>query len=65
MVMRGVAASTHGEEMLSLIGEFMKALKDDALFFKDFESIELGDVRRDKVGNSEVMKFELSCKMKD
>lgn len=55
------AASSATEEGTALIGRFMKSLKENPLFYSDFSDIELGNIKREKVDNQEVMSFKITC----
>jgi hypothetical protein len=55
------AASNMGEEGTALIGRFMKSLKDDPAFYSDFSDIELDTIKREKIGEQEIMTFKITC----
>ena len=55
------AASGMGEEGTALIGRFIKSLKDDTAFYSDFSDIELGTIKREKMGDQEIMTFKITC----
>jgi len=55
------AASSVTEEGTALIGRFIKSLKENPLFYSDFSDIELGNIRRERVDNQEVMSFKITC----
>ncbi len=52
------------EDEMGLIKEFMDALKNDAEFFKGFESLDLGSVQRKALGSYNVIDFVLTGKTK-
>lgn len=55
------AASGMGEEGTALIGRFIKSLKENAEFYSDFSDIELGTIKREKMGDQEIMIFKITC----
>jgi hypothetical protein len=57
-------ASSMGEQGTSLIGKFIKSLKDNAGFYSDFGDIELGSIKAEKIQDQEVMSFKLTCMFK-
>ena len=58
-------ASSMGEEGTALIGKFIQSLKDNASFYSDFKDIELGNIKRDKIEDQEVMSFKITCLFKE
>ncbi len=60
LVMKGYAFGA-GEQGASLVGRFIKSLKDNSSFYSDFSEIELVSVKADKVDNQEVMSFSINC----
>ncbi|MDD5495486.1 MAG: hypothetical protein PHP46_00120 [Candidatus Omnitrophica bacterium] len=58
-------ALTMGEEGTSLIGRFIKSLKDNSDFYSDFGKIELGSIKRDRFDKQEVMNFRILCFFKE
>lgn len=65
LVISGVVAAGRSSEMLSPVSRFITRLKREPLFFNDFEEVELGQVKRKKIDNKEVMVFELICILKE
>lgn len=61
---RGSAAIPEGDEMLA-IGKFIKNLKDDPSFIKDFENIELSSVQSTTSGKIEILDFTIRCFFKE
>lgn len=57
-------ASSMGEQGASVVGKFMKSLKDNQDFYSDFRDIQLGSIRQDKVEDQEVMNFTITCLFK-
>jgi hypothetical protein len=55
------AATGMGEEGTALIGRFIKSLKDDPAFYSDFDEIELGTIKREKMDDQEIMTFKITC----
>lgn len=64
LVLRG-SAITLEEEATATVGKFMKSLRENEDFFKDFEKIELGTIRSRKIKDVEVMDFSLECYFKE
>jgi Tfp pilus assembly protein PilN len=62
--MRGQATSIGGVDMVDLIGGFMSKLKQDKEFFQDFTYIELGPLKRNKIGECDIMDFEISLSVR-
>lgn len=60
----GSAVSVQGEEMIDLIGGFMSVLKKDEVFSEQFSEIKLISSRRKKIGNFDVMDFNLYCQFR-
>ena len=58
-------ASSMGEEGASLIGKFIKSLKDNPVLSSHFSEIELGSIKSDKVQDQEVMSFRITCLFKN
>lgn len=54
-------ASSKGEEGTASIGKFIKALKANESFYKDFSDIELGSIKRDKIEGQDAMGFSITC----
>ncbi|MFH1045461.1 MAG: hypothetical protein V1727_00670 [Candidatus Omnitrophota bacterium] len=63
LIIRGSAASRTKDEP-ALVGMFMQNLKDDPVFSEDFSDIELGPIRKRLIGDTEVMDFNLYCRIK-
>lgn len=62
--LRGSAAIPEGDEMLA-IGRFIKNLKDDPSFIKDFQNIELSSVQSTTLGKTEILDFTIRCFFKE
>jgi Tfp pilus assembly protein PilN len=62
LIIHGCAVSQQGQE-LRQINQFIGNLKKDAGFIKNFKSLELSSVTRDKIGNAEIMNFVLTGKL--
>ncbi len=60
----GSAVSLAGEEMIVLIGGFMSALKEDAVFSGQFSEIKLVSSQKKKRNNIDVMDFKLLCQFR-
>jgi len=60
LVMTGYASGA-GEQGASLVGRFIKSLKDNSSFYADFSEIELVSVKTDKVDTQETMSFSINC----
>ncbi len=58
-------ASGMGEEGTATIGKFIKNLKMSEGFYSDFQDIELGTIKRDKVLDQEIMSFTITCAFKE
>lgn len=63
LIISGVASSM-GEDGTALIGRFIKSLKENPNFYSDFSDIELGNIKREKMEESEVMTFRITCLFK-
>jgi len=61
--LHGSAISLENEGM-SLIKKFMDNLKADAVFFKDFQQLELGSAQSEKIGSYDVIDFVLNGALK-
>jgi len=61
-----IAGSSSGkaEECTASIARFIKTLKGNAEFFKNFTDIELVSIKKDVVAGQDVMDFTLACKFK-
>ena len=57
-------ATGRGEEGTAYIARFIKALKNNAGFFKDFDDIELVSIKQGTVSGQDVMNFTIVCKIK-
>jgi len=57
-------ASSMGEQGTALIGKFIQSLKDNAGFYSDFNDIELGSIKSERIQDQEVMSFKLTCMFK-
>ncbi|RKY37598.1 MAG: hypothetical protein DRP78_00670 [Candidatus Omnitrophota bacterium] len=60
----GTVVSLEHKEM-ALIGKFIRNLKSDAEFFKNFKNIKLESVIRRNIADVEVMDFTLTCYFKN
>ena len=60
----GSAVSLAGEEMIVLIGGFMRALKEDEVFSEQFSEIKLVSSQKKKRNNIDVMDFKLLCQFR-
>lgn len=58
------SASGKGEETTAHIARFIRALKENEDFFKDFDDIELVSIKKGIVEGQDVMDFTLVCKFK-
>jgi len=63
LIINGYAAGI-GEQGATLVGRFIKSLKESQAFYADFSDIELVSVKSDKVESQEVMIFKISCVFK-
>ncbi|MBM3254747.1 MAG: PilN domain-containing protein [Candidatus Omnitrophica bacterium] len=61
--LKGSVVSLQKEEM-SLVNKLIENLKNDALFFKDFSSLELSSVQMRTIGGYDVVDFILNVKIK-
>lgn len=64
LTISGYAAGM-GEQGASLVGKFIRSMKDQADFYADFSDIVLGSIRSDKVEGQEVMLFKITCMFKE
>lgn len=62
--LKGSAALPEGDEMIA-IGKFIKNLKEEQGFIKDFDNIELSSVQTKKVGRIEILDFLIKCYFKE
>lgn len=63
MIMSGYASSM-GEQGTSLVGKFIKSMKDNSAFSSDFSDIKLESIKSDKIQEQEVMSFKITCSFK-
>jgi len=63
LVMSGYASSM-GEQGTSLVGKFIKSMKDNSEFSSDFSDIKLESIKSDKIQEQEVMSFKITCSFK-
>lgn len=63
LIMSGYASSM-GEQGTSLVGKFIKSMKDNSAFSSDFGDIKLESIKSDKVQEQEVMSFKITCSFK-
>jgi len=64
LALEGFAAGTT-EEGAAYVARFIKALKVNRDFYKDFHDIELESMRRTLIDKDEVMNFKLICSFKE
>ncbi|GEM_PF-584251 len=57
-------ASSMGEQGTSLVGKFIKSMKDNSAFSSNFSDIKLESIKSDKVQEQEVMSFKITCSFK-
>jgi len=55
---------SHGEEGTADIAYFIRSLKTNEEFFRDFEDVELVNITKGSVSGQDVMNFALICKFK-
>ncbi len=58
------SAAGKSEEATAYIARFIKALKDNKIFFGNFDNIELVSIRKGLVAEQDVMNFILTCSFK-
>jgi Tfp pilus assembly protein PilN len=63
LLMNGFAAGS-GEQGITLVGKFIKSLKENEAFYSDFSDIELVASKSDKAEGQEVMNFKIGCVFK-
>lgn len=63
LTIQGSVISLQKEEM-GLIDKFMDALRDDPVFFADFNTIEVGQVQKKQVGGYEISDFTIKGDLK-
>jgi len=59
LIIEGSVISKSEEEMAS-VGKFMKNIKDNQQFFKDFKNIKLESVQRDNKNNIDIVNFRIA-----
>ncbi|NQT46391.1 MAG: hypothetical protein HQ593_02785 [Candidatus Omnitrophica bacterium] len=64
LILNGSVAARKGEET-AYVGRFVDSLKRNEYFFDPFSEIELDSIERRKMGEVEVMDFELICRFKE
>jgi len=64
LLIKGTAVSTAGDET-ALIGKFVKSLKDNEDFLRDFSDVTLISTKREKENSVDVMAFSLTCPFKE
>ena len=64
LVVRGSATSLIEADIISSITQFVTNLKENQMFFNDFDDIKLGALQSNKKGNISYMSFSLYCKFK-
>ncbi len=47
------------EEAMASVGKFMKDLREDEAFFKDFTNVKLESVERQSLDNRDVVEFKI------
>ena len=60
---KGAVTSLKGESMLTTMAEFVGRIKEDRIFFQDFQGLELKNVKKSNVGGIDVMTFELILRL--
>jgi Tfp pilus assembly protein PilN len=63
-LIKGNAVAPTIPQEIDLIGKFNEALKKSELFFKDFYDVELKNVAKSSIANTDVMSFEFVCPFK-
>lgn len=63
LVLKGAVVSLNKEE-LNLINQFIAKLKGDPVFFKDFNTLELGSAQKNTLGSYDVTEFTLNSTLK-
>ena len=58
------SASGRGEESTAYIARFIRALKNNQEFFRNFDDIELVSIKQGTVSGQSVMNFKIVCKFK-
>ena len=64
LILNGSVTARRGEET-AYVGRFVDSLKRNGYFFDPFSEIELDSIERRKMGEVEVMDFELICRFKE
>ncbi|MCX5692116.1 MAG: hypothetical protein NTX47_00280 [Candidatus Omnitrophica bacterium] len=59
LIIEGIVISK-SEEAMAFVGKFMKNIKDDQQFFKDFKNIRLESVQRENKEERDVVNFKIS-----
>lgn len=63
LVLKGAVISLNKEE-LNLINQFIARLKNDPVFFKDFNTLELGSAQKNTLGSYDITEFNLNSTLK-
>jgi len=63
LVLKGAVVSLNKEE-LNLISQFIAKLKGDPVFFKDFDTLELGSAQKNTLGSYDITEFTLNSTLK-
>ena len=64
LILEGTAASLKGDEP-AMIGRFIRALKENSLFFADFQDVVLESMKRRSIEQTEVMDFKVVCTFRE
>ncbi len=62
--LKAKAFSLKEQELLDIAGQFLNSLKKDEKFSLDFKNITLGKLNRTKIGNFEILEFNIECEGK-
>ena len=64
LAIEGTVVSLRGQEVIDIIGMFMKAIQNDRIFAEQFSEVKLVSSQRKKSGRIEIMDFQLSCQFR-
>lgn len=64
LILAGTAASSRGDEV-ALIGRFIRSLKENENFYRDFSQVELESTKRRTIASLEVMDFKINCAFRE
>lgn len=62
---KGGVTSLRGESMLATLAEFVGHIKENKVFFEDFQGVELKDVKKATIEKMDIMTFELIFNVKE